>query len=138
VPQARPTQPPAIDSGGRGSTDTETGTTGTTETQPTPESQYDCSAFQLTSPIGYINKDQTTFYWDRLPGVPNAEYWLTIFNEQGQNVAIANAGNASNVTIDTSIAGIGGGFVFSYEVNVFVNGETVCPGSGSAGGRPAD
>jgi hypothetical protein len=135
VPQARPTQRPATDNGTPASGSGTTGTGGN-DTEATPESLYDCSAFRLTSPIGYINIDQTTFYWDTLPGVVNADYWLTIYNEQGQNVAIANAGNASSVVINTSIGGIGGGFNFSYEVNVFVNGETVCSGSGSVGARP--
>jgi WD40 repeat protein len=123
---AQPTQPPASGSG--------PGTGG--EAAATPASPYDCSRFRLTSPIGYINPDSTTFYWDPLPGV-QAEYWLSIFNEQGQAVRIVNAGGSTSVTVDTSVAGIGTGFAFSYEVNVFVNGEIVCPGSGGAGPRPA-
>lgn len=122
---AQPTQPPASTGGTTGGA-----------AESTPASQYNCSAFKLTSPIGYINPDSTTFYWDPLPGV-QAEYWLSIFNEQGQPVKIVNAGSATSTTVDTSVAGIGPGFAFSYEVNVFVNGVTVCPGSGNAGPRPA-
>src|SRR5690606_37142333 len=102
---AQPTQPPASGSG--------TGAGG--EAAATPASLYDCSRFRLTSPIGYINPDSTTFYWDPLPGV-QAEYWLSIFNEQGQAVRIVNAGSSTSVTVDTSVAGIGTGFAFSYEV----------------------
>ena len=126
---AQPTQPPANTGGTTG------GSTGGAA-EPTAASLYDCSAFKLTSPIGYINPDSTTFYWDPLPGV-QAEYWLSIFNEQGQPVKIVNAGSATNTTVDTSVAGIGPGFAFSYEVNVFVNGENVCPASGNVGPRPA-
>jgi hypothetical protein len=99
-------------------------------------SAYDCSAFRLTSPIGYINNGPTTFYWDPLPGV-TGDYWVSVFNEAGQQVALSNVGNAFSATIDTSAATIGPGFTYSYEVNVFVNGAAVCPGSGSAGQRPS-
>lgn len=125
---AQPTQAPASNSGSTG------GTGG--QAPATEASAYNCSAFGLTSPIGYLNAGSTTFYWDPLPGV-QAEYWLSIFNEQGQPAKIVNAGSSTSTTVDTSEAGIGSGFSFSYEVNVFVNGETVCPASGSVGARPA-
>jgi WD40 repeat protein len=126
---AQPTQPPSSSGGGS------TGSTGG-QAQPTEASAYNCSAFRLTSPIGYINSTSTTFYWDPLPGV-QAEYWLSIFNEQGQPVKIVNAGSGTSTTVDTSVASIGPGFTFSYEVNVFVNGVIVCPASGNVGPRPA-
>ena len=111
--------------------------TGEGETEPTENaSAYDCSAFRLTSPIGYINAGPTTFYWDPLPGV-TGDYWLSIFNEGGQQVSLSDVGNATSVTIDTSAAAIGPGFTFSYEVNVFVNGVNACPASGSVGQRPS-
>jgi WD40 repeat protein/serine/threonine protein kinase len=129
----RTPQPSTGGTGGTGGTGAGTGgQAGATEAAPL----YDCSRFRLTSPIGYINRDSTTFYWDPLPGV-QATYWLAIFNERGQNVALANAGSATSVTINTSPEAIGDGFVFSYEVNVFVDGQTVCPASGSVGQRPA-
>ena len=104
---------------------------------PTEEPAFNCAAFKLTSPIGYVNNGPTTFYWDPLPNAPNANYWLTVWNDQGQQVGIVDAGNGTSATVDLSVGKVGGGFTFSYEVNVLINGANVCPASGSVGQRPA-
>ena len=134
---APPSQPTARPSTGGNNTGGSTGGSTGGTTDATEEPAFNCSAFRITSPIGYVNNGPTTFYWDPLPGVPNANYWVTVWNDQGQQVGIADAGNGTSATIDLSVGTVGGGFTFSYQVNVFVNGETVCPATGSVGQRPA-
>jgi hypothetical protein len=67
----------------------------------------------------------TTFYWTLVPGAD--DYWVSIFNQDGQNVALASTGAAgTSVSIDTSVANMGPGTTFGWEVTAFRAGQPIC------------
>jgi hypothetical protein len=102
--QGQPTQPPA---------------------QPTQPPANDCSVFQPQSPLDGLANGLTTFYWTLVPGAD--DYWVSIFNENGQNVRLASTGGiGTSISIDTSAAAIGPGSMFGWEVTAFQNGQVLC------------
>lgn len=101
----QPTQPPAV--------------------QPTQAPVTDCSTFQPQSPLDGMANGMTTFFWTLVNG--GDDYWLSIFNEAGQNVRLASTGGVgTSTTIDTSAAAIGAGNNFSWEVTAFQSGQVLC------------
>ncbi len=100
--------------------------------EPAQAAGYECDAFTLVALLDVLDAAQTTFSWAPLPDA-QAEYWLSIYNEQGQTVKIVNAGGEASIAVDTSPASIGTGASFRYEVIAFVGGESVCTASASVG-----
>lgn len=93
--------------------------------QPTQLPANDCSTFQPQSPLDGLANGVTTFYWTLAPG--GDDYWVSIFNESGQNVALASTGAVgTSVSIDTSVARIGAGTFFGWEVTAFRAGQPIC------------
>jgi uncharacterized protein YraI len=93
--------------------------------QPTQPPANDCSIFQPQSPLDGMANGITTFYWTLAPG--GDDYWVSVFNESGQNVALASTGGVgTSVSIDTSSTAIGGGNLFGWEVTAFQNGQVLC------------
>jgi uncharacterized protein YraI len=93
--------------------------------QPTQAPANDCSVFQPQSPLDGMANGVTTFYWTLMPGAD--DYWVSVFNENGQNVALASTGAVgTSVSIDTSVARIGAGTFFGWEVTAFRGGQPIC------------
>lgn len=93
--------------------------------QPTQPPANDCSVFQPQSPLDGLANGVTTFYWTLVPGAD--DYWVSIFNEGGQNVALASTGAVgTSVSVDTSTGAIGEGTTFGWEVTAFQQGRPLC------------
>jgi uncharacterized protein YraI len=93
--------------------------------QPTQPPANDCSVFQPQSPMDGMANGITTFYWTLVPG--GDDYWVSIFNESGGNVALASTGGVGNsISIDTSTGRIGEGTFFGWEVTAFQGGQVLC------------
>lgn len=93
--------------------------------QPTQPPANDCSVFQPQSPLDGLANGITTFYWTLAPGAD--DYWVSVFNESGQNVALASTGAVgTSVSVDTSVANIGAGTFFGWEVTAFRQGQPLC------------
>jgi hypothetical protein len=93
--------------------------------QPTQAPANDCSVFQPQAPLDGLANGITTFYWTLAPGAD--DYWVSIFNESGQNVALASTGAVgTSVSVDTSAANIGAGTFFGWEVTAFRQGQPIC------------
>lgn len=93
--------------------------------QPTQPPANDCSVFQPQSPLDGLANGITTFYWTLAPNAD--DYWVSIFNDAGQNVALASTGAVgTSVSVDTSAANIGPGTMFGWEVTAFRQGQPVC------------
>src|SRR5690606_16928492 len=93
--------------------------------QPTQPPANDCSVFQPQSPLDGLANGVTTFYWTLVPGAD--DYWVSIFNESGQNVALASTGAVgTSVSVDTSTGAIGEGTTFGWEVTAFQQGRPLC------------
>lgn len=93
--------------------------------QPTQPPAGDCSVFQPQSPLDGLANGITTFYWTLMPGAD--DYWVSIFNESGQNVRLASTGGVgTSISVDTSSTAIGGGTLFGWEVTAFQNGQVLC------------
>jgi len=108
----------------------------------------DCSRFRPTSPLGGIAFGTTTFYWDAALGADN--YRVNIYNNNGTQVGTFMTNSANTAfSADTSAAGIGDGFDFTWEVEALVNNQLACTSSrvavlreagtttvGTGGGQP--
>jgi hypothetical protein len=85
----------------------------------------DCSRFRPTSPLGGIAFGTTTFYWDAALGADN--YRVNIYNNTGAPVGSFTTNSANTaLSVDTSAAGIGDGFDFTWEVEALVNNQVAC------------
>jgi hypothetical protein len=118
--QVRRTQPPAQQN-------TRPPQTGATQApaQPTQPPANDCSVFQPQSPLDGMANGITTFYWTLAPGAD--DYWVSIFNEAGENVRLASTGGVgTSISVDTSSAAMGPGGTFGWEVTAFQGGQVLC------------
>jgi len=85
-----------------------------------------CSLLRPTSPLSTMpNGGQTAFYWDGVPGATG--YRFNVYDEGGNVVQTLNLNttNTSFVT-DTTAATIGGGSVYSWNIDALLNGQTAC------------
>lgn len=113
----------------------------------TPIAGVDCSRFRATSPLDGLNYGPNTFYWDPASGVDG--YRVNIYNIDEKGGALVGSftagGGSTSLTADMSIANVGYGFSFAWEVQALLNGQVVCssqrytiprapqPAAGSAG-----
>lgn len=93
--------------------------------QPTAAPANDCSVFQPQGPLDGLANGISTFFWSLMPGAD--DYWVSIFNDSGQNVALASTGGVgTSITVDTSFDAIGPGSTFGWEVTAFRGGQVLC------------
>ncbi len=86
--------------------------------------QADCARFKPTSPLDGLAFGPTPFYWDAAPGATS--YRINIFGQDGGLRAAIDATTTSTTyTFDTG-GNIGGGDLFSWNVEALVNGEVAC------------
>lgn len=90
--------------------------------------QADCDRFRPTSPLGGIAFGITNFYWDAAQGADN--YQLNIYDATGAQVGSFTTNSANTaLSVDTSAAGIGNGFDFTWEVEALVDNQVACTSS---------
>ena len=80
----------------------------TLERPNTVANSMNCANLRLTSPLAGMANGLQTFYWDALDGAVN--YRINIYenNESPAPLIGLDAGNVTNLTMDVSVAAIGG------------------------------
>jgi len=103
--------------------DPQTDTAAADEQQP--DLPYDCSTFTALEPSTGLVQGNNTFYWSPAGGQIDS-YWVSVFNESGQQIGLANVpGNATSTSIFMEFDS-NDGFTISWQVTAQYGPDIVC------------
>jgi hypothetical protein len=85
---------------------------------------YGCSTLVALEPSGSLVQGTNTFYWSPVSGTVDS-YWVSVFNERGEQIGIRNAGLNTSTRIDLNFDG-DDGFTMSWQVTAQSGADIVC------------